>query len=100
MRIAEGETLTGPWDEPGPKVSPNFREAPTLIPRPDGRGWYLYFEQYPGVQYGLATAPSLAGPWHDVHIHDYSVPEKARHGCMVPIGKAELEAPEAAYGGR
>ena len=98
IRFATSPNLTGPWSEPGPKLSPNFREAPTIIPRQDGTGWLLYFEQYPGVQYGAATAPRLAGPWHDVYIKSYDVPANARHGCMTPIGQRELDALTAAYG--
>ena len=41
--------LLGPYSKPGPPVSPDFREAPTLIPSPNGKAWYLYYEQYPGV---------------------------------------------------
>ena len=98
IRIASSANLTGPWSAPSPPVTPNFREAPTLIPRPDGKGWYLYYEQYPGVQYGLSTAPQIAGPWHDVFIMDYSVPQHARHGCMIPIGRGQYDAIVAAYG--
>lgn len=100
IRVATAPGLTGPWSKPGPSISPNFREAPTLIPRPDGLGWYLYTEQYPGVQYTLATAPTLDGPWHGAYIGDYSVPPDARHGCMIPLGQAEFDALLTAYGGR
>lgn len=98
IRVATAATLTGPWSEPGPRISPNFREAPTVIPRPDGLGWYLYTEQYPGVQYTLATAPQLDGPWHEVHIGDYSVPREARHGCMIPLDRMAVDALLAGYG--
>ncbi|OHB67692.1 MAG: hypothetical protein A2V70_12150 [Planctomycetes bacterium RBG_13_63_9] len=98
IRIARSDHLTGPWSEPGPKVSPNFREAPMLIPRTDGTGWLLYFEQYPGLAYGAATAPRLAGPWFDLDASRYSLPPNARHGCMVPLGKPEFDALNAAEG--
>ncbi|MBK9138858.1 MAG: family 43 glycosylhydrolase [Verrucomicrobia bacterium] len=97
IRVATAPAWTGPWSDPGPRISPNFREAPMLIPRPDGLGWYLYTEQYPGVQYTLATAPSLEGPWHEMYHGDYSVPSGARHGCMIPLSPPELEALLAAY---
>jgi hypothetical protein len=98
IRVCAAPALLGPWSEPSARLTPNFREAPAAIPRPDGRGWYLYYEQYPGVSYGLSTAPSLGGPWHDLYCKDYSVPASARHGCMVPIGRSELDAIVAAYG--
>lgn len=92
IRLARSGQLTGPWSEPGPKLSPNFREAPMLIPRPDGAGWYLYFEQYPGLGYGLATAPTLGGPWHDVYALDYQTPAGARHGGMLALDRATCAA--------
>ena len=90
IRVAAADKLTGPYPEPGPRLTPNFREAPTVIPRLDGQGWYLYCEQYPGVSYSLSTAPKLDGPWYDVYCQDYSVPEGARHGSMIPLTRAEL----------
>lgn len=97
IRIASAPGLTGPWTVPGPKISPNFREAPALIPRPDGRGWYLYFEQYPGLSYGVATAASLDGPWFDLYAPDYAVPPKARHGGMVALDRASYQAVLTAF---
>jgi hypothetical protein len=97
IRVASAAGLTGPWTPPGPKVSPNFREAPALIPRPDGRGWYLYFEQYPGLSYGVATAARLDGPWFDLYGPDYHVPAKARHGAMVALDRQTYEAILAAF---
>jgi hypothetical protein len=85
IRLASSASLTGPWTDPSSPISPNFREAPTLIRRPDDTGWYLYYEQYPGIQYGLSTAPEIDGPWYDVYIMKYSVPQNARHGCMIEI---------------
>ncbi|MBN2476183.1 MAG: pentapeptide repeat-containing protein [Pirellulales bacterium] len=96
IRISRGESLTGPWTEPSPRITPNFREAPTLIPRPDGKGWYLYCEQYPGVQYSLCTAPRVEGPWHDVYIKDYHVPAGSRHGCMIRVTQKQYDGIVAA----
>ena len=83
----------------GPEpITPNFREAPNLIRKPDDSGWYLYSEQYPGVQYGCSTAPTLEGPWFDMYIMKYKVPENARHGCMIPLAQKQYDAILAAYG--
>lgn len=98
IRIASSDKLTGPWTKPSPRITPNFREAPTLIPRPDGKGWYLYYEQYPGVQYGCSTARKPSGPWYDVYIKEYDVPENARHGCMIAIGQRQCDVVMGAYG--
>ena len=69
-----------------------------LIPRPDGQDWYLYYEQYPGVAYGLSTSPTWDGAWHNVFWPDYSNPPKARHGCMIELGRAEWDALTASFG--
>ncbi len=87
----------GPWSAPGPALTPNFREAPALIPGPGGRGWILYAEQYPGVAYTQLTAPRLAGPWSAVPAADYRTPPGARHGCMIAISRDVLDALQAAF---
>jgi hypothetical protein len=92
IRIRTSENLTGPWTQPAPPITPNFREAPSAVRRADGRGWYLYYEQYPALAYELSTAPSLAGPWHTVFAPKYSLPEGARHGCVIELRPGEYEA--------
>lgn len=99
IRICSCPSLLGPYTEPGPPVSPGFREAPTLIPSPDGKAWYLYYEQYPGVAYGLSVAGSLQGPWFQVaggtprkSWNKYSLPSRVRHGSMIPISRKQYDA--------
>ncbi len=105
IRIASGPTLVGPWTEPSAPISPNFREAPMLIPSPDGQAWYLYYEQYPGVSYGVSVALDPNGPWYQLSGYTnvpawnkYEVPPKLRHGCMLPISRVEFDALVAAFG--
>jgi len=107
IRVCSAPRLLGPYCRPGPPVSPGFREAPTLIPSPDGRVWYLYYEQYPGVAYGLSIAASLEGPWFQAAggtsrraWDKYNVPAGARHGSMIAISRRELDALVAAFGER
>jgi len=76
-----------------------------LIPSPDGQAWYLYYEQYPGVSYGLSVALTPDGPWYQVSGYTsvpawnkYEVPANLRHGCMLPISKMQYEALVAAFG--
>ena len=99
IRIATSDNLLGPYSKPGPPLSPNFREAPTLIPSPDGHAWYLYYEQYPGVSYGLSVSDSLGGRWFQASGHTdyadwdkYKLPKHVRHGCMIPISLDEYNA--------
>jgi hypothetical protein len=97
LRISSAPASLGPYTPPDPPITTNFREAPALIPKPDGRGWYLYYEQYPGIQYGCSTALTLEGPWHEIFVLDYSIPPGSRHGCMIPITKAQYDAIMAKY---
>jgi len=99
IRICRSDSPFGPWSELFDPVSPNFREAATLIPSPDGKVWYLYFEQYPGISYGLSVANDLNGPWFqasgNTNFADwdrYKLPPQVRHGCMLPITRIEYDA--------
>jgi len=105
VRISSASSLTGPYSEPSPPISPNFREAPTLIPSPDGKAWYLYYEQYPGISYGISVALDLNGPWYQLSGYTnvpawnkYSMPPNLRHGGMLPITRERYDALVAAFG--
>lgn len=98
IRIARSSFLLGPYSLPQEPISPNFREAPSLIPSPTGEVWYLYYEQYPGVSYGLSIADNLNGPWYQASGYTffsdwdkYSLPEKVRHGSMITISGEEYD---------
>ena len=98
IRISCGPSLTGPFPLPGPPLSPNFREAPTLIRSPDDKEWFLYYEQYAGTSYGLTKGRTLEGPWYQVSGNSgvpewnrYEMVPGARHGSMIPISRAQYE---------
>ena len=98
IRVCSSENLTGPYSYPQESISPNFREAPMLVPSQDGKHWYMYYEQYPGVSYGLSVSRNINGPWYQVsgytHHSDwdkYSMPDSVRHGCMIPISRNEYD---------
>ncbi|NEW79126.1 MAG: glycoside hydrolase family 43 protein [Gelidibacter sp.] len=105
IRIARSGSLLGPYSLPQDPISPNFREAPTLIPSPDGDNWYLYYEQYPGVSYGLSISDNLNGPWYQASGYTffsdwdkYSLPSKVRHGCMITISNEEYYSLVSKFG--
>ena len=105
IRMTSAPELTGPYPEPGPPISPNFHEAPMLIPSPDGKAWYLYYEEYPGMSYGLSVAGTLKGPWFKVsgytvnkNWNKYELPPTLRHGCMITISRKQYDALVAAFG--
>lgn len=104
VRISCAPTLLGPYPEPGPSLSPNFREAPTLIRSPNGKDWLLYYEQYAGTSYGVSTAPRLEGPWYQMSGNSgvtewnrFEMPAGTRHGSMLPISRKQYDAIVAAF---
>lgn len=106
IRITCAASLLGPYPPPGPALSPNFREAPTLVRAPGGRNWLLWYEQYAGTSYGLSIAPSLHGPWYQASgntgVPDwnrYEMPAGTRHGSMIEIDRKQYEALVKAFPG-
>ena len=94
IRIASSSSLTGPYTNPGPPVTPTWREAPSIVRSPDGQGWYLYTEQYP-TAYELYRCSSLAGSmWSQVAF----TPPVARHGWVMRIDETQYQAIVDAYG--
>lgn len=106
IRMSCAASLLGPYPEPGPPLSPNFREAPTLIRAPNGADWLLYYEQYAGTSYGLSMAPRLKGPWFQVSGNSgvpawnrFEMPAGVRHGSMIAISRKQYDAILAAFPG-
>ncbi|MDF1572044.1 MAG: glycosyl hydrolase family 32 [Bacteroidales bacterium] len=98
IRIGSTGSLLGPYSYPGDPVSPNFNEAPMIIPSPDDTFWYMYYEQYPGISYGLSVARNPEGPWYKISGYTffstwdkYSMPPTVRHGCMITISMDEYK---------
>ena len=103
IRISCAPSLLGPYPMPGPPLSPNFREAPTIIRSPNGKDWLLYYEQYAGASYGLSMAPRLSGPWFQVSGNSgvpawnrYEMPAGLRHGSMIEITRGQYDKLTAA----
>lgn len=97
IRMSWAPSIEGPWSDPGPSISPSFREAPTLYPRPDDKGWYLFYEHYTGVGYELSTAEQLAGPWYTIWNRNYSIPDSTRHGCIIALNQEQYDRLTSAY---
>lgn len=104
IRISCAQALLGPYPLPGPPISPNFREAPTLIRAPNGADWLMYYEQYAGTSYGLSMAPRLEGPWFQVSGNSgvpewnrFEMPAGLRHGSMIAISREQYDAIESAF---
>lgn len=104
IRISCAASLLGPYPLPGAPISPNFREAPTLIRAPNGADWLLYYEQYAGTSYGLSMAPRLEGPWYQVSGNSgvpewnrFEMPAGLRHGSMIAISREQYDAIVSAF---
>jgi hypothetical protein len=104
IRISCTAKLLGPYPLPGPPLSPNFREAPTIVRAPNDQDWLLYYEQYAGTSYGLSIAPTLKGPWYQVSGNSgvpewnrYEMPAGTRHGSMIAISRRQYDAIRAAF---
>jgi len=105
IRVCNAATLVGPYSEPGDPVSPSHREAPTLIPAPNGLAWYLYYERFPGLAYEFSASERLQGPWRQfpstgnppVENH-CSLPATARHGSMITISREQYDVLLTAFG--
>lgn len=76
-----------------------------LVKSPDNGYWYLYYEQYPGVSYGMSVGASLDGPWfqasgatYHADWDKYEVPKLTRHGCMLSITRQQYDALVAEFG--
>ncbi|WP_367271427.1 glycosyl hydrolase family 43 [Sphingomonas sp.] len=107
IRTSCAKSLLGPYPLPGPPLSPNFREAPTIVRAPGGTDWLLYYEQYAGTSYGLSMAPTLEGPWYQVSGNSgvpewnrYEMPTGTRHGSMISIARRQYDAIVAAFPAR
>jgi hypothetical protein len=96
----------GQPDPPGQAIgSPPVHEAYLFAHMKQGDYGRLYYEQYPGVSYGLSVASGLEGPWVQVsgvtffsNWDKYQLPPKVRHGSMMVIMRSEYDTLVAAFG--
>lgn len=81
IRIASSNNLLGPYTNPGPIISPNWREAPIMIRTKDGK-FRVYYENYGEHVYEMREATAIQGAqWKDVKLS----PPNARHGCIISV---------------
>lgn len=90
VRIAQSSSLTGPWSNPGPGVTPAWREAPTLVQSPDGAYWYMFVEDYTVHKYELYRSSSITNGslWEKVESMTPPPGDNCRHGCIICVDDA------------
>jgi hypothetical protein len=87
VRIAVSDRLTGPYANPGPPVTPAWREAPTMVTSPGGNWYYMYVEDYTQHVYMLYRSQTLTSNTEWEQVTDFVPPpgDNCRHGCVVPV---------------
>lgn len=83
IRISMSTKLTGPYVNPGASLTDVYHEAPTIVCKLDGSGWYLYAEANYESRYDLYELSSLSAAT-STRI-EINAPEKAKHGDVIVI---------------
>lgn len=91
VQLTKSDYLTGPYENPK-AISAQWQEAPTLVPKPNSGGWYLYAEAYP-AKYVMYEAGSIECTWTSRTIY----PPYARHGSIVWLGDKAYKKVLRAY---
>lgn len=89
IRLAFGNTLSGPYGPAGPPIAGigYWAEGPTAIWL--GDQWIVYFDRYMEGKMGAAVSKDLK-TWSDVS-HRIRFPEGTRHGSVIRISSEEFE---------
>lgn len=88
LRLAVADDPGGPWREFGAPFSRDWVEGPTAIRVGDAT--LVYFDVYREKHYGALRSRDLEH-WEDVTA-EIAVPAGARHGTMLPVPRALVDA--------
>ena len=84
IRLAWGDSMTGPYGPASEAISPNWVEGPSMLRTPDG-GWYLYFDAYTRKRYeGMHSADLKT--WKPI-TGRLKFPKGIRHGTMFAVSR-------------
>lgn len=95
MRVAVSKCLEGPYKPVTGLVTPHLTEGPTVF-RAGGR-WLMLYDHFMDHKWGAAESQNLK-TW-SVLEDALTVPDKARHGCVLSITKEQLGKLKAEFGG-
>ncbi|MEM7658833.1 MAG: glycoside hydrolase family 43 protein [Bacteroidota bacterium] len=87
IRIARSKHLTGPYSPPGPPITPDWVEGPTVLK--DQRTWRVYYDEYTRKHMGAMQSSNLE-TWTDI-TDQLNFPEGTRHGSVFRVSPAILE---------
>jgi hypothetical protein len=88
IRISYSDELTGPYSEPSAPITPTWFEAPTIAEAPDGKGWFIWAENYPYQYYRFKAEEWGTTGWKK----DPRARAGMRHGCVVRINQEQYDA--------
>ena len=94
VRVACADEPTGPYTVASDPITPHWFEAPTIAPAPDGKGWFMWAENYPNAYYRFDVSSMTMSGWKQSPL-----PYKGtRHGCVVRINQEEYDSLIEAFG--
>jgi hypothetical protein len=77
-------------------IGTDWVEGPTAFRSNAGDVWYAFMDETPDRGYVPFTTPSLDAPEWSMPA-DYDLPDRARHGTVLPVTAAELDRVRAAF---
>jgi hypothetical protein len=87
IKIAYADKLTGPYSQPGRKITGNYwAEGPTTL-YINGK-WIVYFDKYRDHKYGAITSTDLKN-WTEIS-DQIKMPKGIRHGTILKITEQEF----------
>jgi len=87
LRVAFGESPTGPWHDTSKPFTDHFAEGPTALKI--GGDWLIYFDAYRTKKYGASKTRDFK-TFTDIS-SQVSFPEGHKHGTALQVPRRDLE---------
>jgi sucrose-6-phosphate hydrolase SacC (GH32 family) len=99
IQRVQATNLAGPWGSRSSPLTDFDVEGVTVVKLNNENRWYMYYDYYRTGAYGVSTTTSLGGSWTKLMASQFTLPPGVRHGTIVPITSAEMNALIARWGG-
>ena len=87
LRVAESDSLTGPYSNPSPPITGDYwAEGPSIVEH-EGR-WIVYFDKYRKGKMGAVATRDWQN-WEDIS-DQLTFPEGTRHGTVLKVPESVL----------